>query len=274
MKTILIPTDFSDSARNAFDFALKLFGEDNKFILLNTYEEPRSTTSSMISLRDILHESSVDSLREAEYRVREVLGLKGIQLDTYSEYGDPVHAIANFARNDDLKVDLIVMGTTGASGLKEIIIGSVASAVIQNSPVPVMAVPINYKPEAPKRILFASDLSELDGSSLPEVFMDIDRVNKAEITILTVNKEHDIIDVEKAEVGYDLHIQMQELNHRFEVIESENIELGIEEYARVNDMQMLVTIPKQSTWFHRLVNPSLSKKLAQHIDIPMLALSK
>ncbi len=130
----------------------------------------------------------------------------------------------------------------------------------------------DYSPSV--RILFASDLSELDGSSLPEVFMDIARVNKAEITILTVNKEHDIIDVEKAEVGYDLHSQMQELNHRFEVIESENIELGIEEYARVNDMQMLVTIPKQSTWFHRLVNPSLSKKLAQHIDIPMLALSK
>lgn len=274
MKTILIPTDFSDSARNAFDYALKLFGKDNKFILLNTYEEPRSTTSSMISLRDILHESSVDSLREAEYRIKEELGLKDIELETYSEYGDPIHSIGNFARNDDFGIDIIVMGTTGASGLKEIMVGSVASAVIQNSPVPVLAVPVNCKAKAPSNILFASDLSELEGAGLPQVFMDIARANNAEVTILTVNKEHDIIDVDKAEAGYDLHVQMKELKHRFEVIESENVELGIEEYARVNEMDMLVTIPRKSTWFHRLLHPSLSKKLAQHIDIPMLALSK
>ena len=84
MKNILVPTDFSETARNALKYAISLFGSDNHFILMNAYEEPTSTTSSMISLRDILHESSVDSLKDEEQYIKVELHHPDINLSVES----------------------------------------------------------------------------------------------------------------------------------------------------------------------------------------------
>ena len=271
MKTILIPTDFSNSARNAVEYAITLFGEANRFILINSYEEPRSTTSSMISLKDILHESSLDSLAEEEQYLRVEKNHPNLQLETVSIYGDPVHTITQYAENHD--VDLIAMGTTGATGLKEVFMGSVAASVVQNAHCPVLAVPLGFDNRKPKNVLFASDLKSVENGELPEVFVELARECESEITVLTVSSDQEQIDLVRAENGYDLHVQLGGLPHKFEVIESEDVEVGIEEFARVNGMDMIITIPRKVSWLGRLFNPSISKKLAQHIDIPMIALA-
>lgn len=271
MKTILIPTDFSDTARNALQFAVNLFGKDNKFIMMNSYIEPSTATSSMISLRDVLAESSEDGLKEELAHFETELGLTGLDLSTRSVYGEAPQAISNTAKIEE--ADVIVMGTTGASGVKEVFIGSVAAATLQRTHCPVITVPSRYEYKAPTNILFASDLKAFENEELPAIFMDLVESSNANVTVLTVQKGGKAINNDEAEHGYEIHVQLQKIQHEFEVIDSEDVEAGIINYAHENNVDMIVTVPRKSSWFNRLFNPSVSKKLVQHIDIPMLALN-
>lgn len=271
MKTILIPTDFSQTARNAFIYAVNLFGIDKKYVLLNTYEEPYSTSASMISLQEILHESSLEGLNEELQALKREFKNEKLNIQLVSEYGSTVEGVEYTAKTH--KADIIVMGTTGASGVKGVMIGSVASAVIQNAPCAVIVVPGSYSYKAPKKILFASDLKSGVHQNDADLLEKIAGKNKGSITFLTVAKGESEIPMSEAEHGYDLHVRFQELEHGFEVISSDNVERAIADFALANEMDMVVTIPRKASWFSRILNPSVSKKLAQHITIPVLALT-
>lgn len=268
MSRILIPTDFSINARNAFEYGCSLLGTDHEYFLFNAYEEPRSTASSMVSLRDILAEASLDSLHEELQYIK--TQHPGINISTVSEYGDPVHAVVRYATRID--ADLIVMGTAGVTGLQKIFLGSVATAVIEDANCPVIVVPKGYQYETPKNILFTADLKNSDDDRLPEVLTDLIEKNGSEITVLTVNRPGEEIDVEGAEKGYALHMAMNDYAHKFEVISSDDIEVTIRDFARDNEMQMIVTTPRRSSWFQRLLKPSVSKDLAEHLEVPLFAI--
>ncbi len=269
---ILIPTDFSDTARNAISFAIAAFGKDNRFILMNAYEEPSSTTSSMISLRDILHESSVDSLKDEEQYIRVELHNPDLNLTTKSIYGDAISSINSCLQQDD--IDLVVMGTTGATGLKEVTIGSVASGVINNVKCPILAVPGDFKFTSLGKVLFASDLRTLTNNELPTFFLEWLKEHESKVTLLTVDKSGKMEDEEAGEQSDALNAQLEGIEHHFETIQANDIDDAILGYAAVSGTQMIVTVPRKSSWFNRLLKPSVSKKLAHHLEVPMLALSQ
>lgn len=268
MSTILFPTDFSDNARNAFDYGISLFGKEHKYILFNAYEEPMSTATSMVSLRDVLQEASEDSLREEMSFINEKY--PGLKIDTVSEYGDPIFSVTNYAKSHS--IDLIIMGTAGATGLQKIFLGSVATAVIEKANCPVIVVPKGYEFEPLRRVLFTTDLLNEEGDKLPQVLVELVTKTKSQVTVLTVNASSEEVDEARAESGFALHMAMHDFPHKFEVVVGEDIQREIQNFARDNEMQLLVTTPRKSGWFQRLLNPSISKELAEHLEIPMLAI--
>ena len=268
MSIVLIPTDFSNDARNAFRYGLAVLGPQHEYILLNAYEEPKTTATSMVSLKDILVEASEDSVREEKKYFEE--HYPGIEISTVSEYGDPIYTVTNFARKNE--VDLIVMGTAGVTGLQKIFLGSTAAAVIEKATCPVIVVPRGYHLESLKHVLFTADLLNSDEEQLPAVLSDMVRSNQSEITILTVNREGKESGVDKSEKGFALHTAMKGFSHKFEVITNDDIEEAIRSYAHDNNTHLLVTTPRCSTLLQRFLKPSISEELAEHLEIPMLAI--
>lgn len=271
MKTILIPTDFSDTARNAMHYAISLFGRNNTFILMNSYIEPSAATSSMISLKDVLAESSEDGLKEELMYFKTEMAYADVNILIKSIYGEAPHAISNTAKKEE--ADIIVMGTTGASGAKEVFVGSVAAATLKQNPCPVITVPSKYEYRSLHKILFASDLKSFANQDLPQVFIDIAAISDANITVLTIQKKGELIDSKSSERGFELHSQLAQFKHDFEVLENTDVESGIAHYAKVNEVDLIVTIPRKSNWIDHLIHPSVSKKLVQHLNIPILALN-
>ena len=94
------------------------------------------------------------------------------------------------------------------------------------------------------------------------------------ITVVTVESDDDDISMDDVEQGYNMHVQLENIEHAFEVVENEDVELALSLFANANDMDMIVTIPRKSNWFQRLLNPSISRKLAQHQQRPVLALTR
>lgn len=155
IKNILLPTDFSQLAGNALvtaiaickrhDAALHILHVvDNRYFIV-----PHEAYNSTTHLMPQLEESASQSLKELATHLKAVQDLTA---ETYLETGSPAYSIGKKAV--ELNCDLIVMGTHGASGLREFFIGSNAYAVIKNTPVPVLTVPGKKKVKDFKRILF------------------------------------------------------------------------------------------------------------------------
>lgn len=133
---ILVPVDFSEHARAAVRFALKAAdGDPGKLYLLHVVEpyHPSWKTESADLQRRLRAEARTefDALVREEFRDRQ-------RPHTDCEVGHPVEEILK--RAEQLKVDLIVVGTHGRSGLSRVMIGSVAERIVRYSGCPVMVV--------------------------------------------------------------------------------------------------------------------------------------
>lgn len=175
MTRILLPTDFSENALTAIRYALTLY-KDHKctFFLLNSYMPPVYHTEylmgspAQIGLGDIVQQNSQDNLEALKNTLER-------------EFNNPLHTfITHSALNvlsseitrtvETEQIDIIVMGTQGASGAKEILLGTNTVHVIKNAKCPVLVIPSGFEYEAPEQILFPNDFEVwLDKNSLEQL---------------------------------------------------------------------------------------------------------
>ncbi len=136
-KTLLVPTDFSDPAAAALDYAVELAGAFGaSIVLLHAFELPI----------DAVHDPALGGKEAQDRRILDALdGLvstsKGARVPIRScvERADPWRAILDVSEREN--VDLVVMGTHGRRGLPRALLGSVAEKVVRTSAVPVLVVP-------------------------------------------------------------------------------------------------------------------------------------
>ncbi|GAB2788407.1 universal stress protein [Rhabdobacter roseus] len=146
MKTILVPTDFSDNARHALRWAAHIArASQAEIIVLHVNEKPvlaapsrRYSTSSQ-TLRSLITENTPEEMVPAIQEIAANPLYHNLRLRTEVLSGALVKVIQEYT--EEQSVDLIVMGTRGASGMEELLIGSNTEKVIRYAPCPVLAVP-------------------------------------------------------------------------------------------------------------------------------------
>lgn len=145
MKTILVPTDFSSTAKRAAQFALKLAAQlkAERVILYNAYQSPPILTEPTIPVMPVM---DIDTMKNISTQGMSHFSdsiaadcPEGIKLEQRTEYGILSEDLTEVCK--DLKVDLIVMGITGTSRVEEILIGSTATSVVKHTTLPVVVVP-------------------------------------------------------------------------------------------------------------------------------------
>ncbi|MBC3541144.1 universal stress protein [Rufibacter sediminis] len=162
MTTILCPTDFSKSSKNAIHYADEIAQRINSHVLLfHNIPEPVSTSSEAMG-----HEAGYPTKEEIKRKVKKLSKLKGIREDeeengwggsvsyeTRIRYGETHQKIAHLAQEE--KVDLVVLGTEEAENIAD---HSLADQVVQQVACPVLMVPgkVSFKPL--RRIVVATDL--------------------------------------------------------------------------------------------------------------------
>ena len=222
---------------------IAMFGQEQEYVLINVYEEPRASVSSMVSLRDILSEASNDSLVEEKHRLSEKH--PNLKISTESIYGDPNKAIVLYSTQEE---------------------------AMQSAKMPVFVVPESYQFDGMSKVLLAVDLVKDDTHIVRQFVLSMLKKHKSKLTILTVTEDEDKIELDKVENAYTMHNSLEDIEHDFDVIEGEEVSAIIQNYARENDYDLVVTIPREAPWFKRALNPSISKNLVEHLQKPMLAL--
>ena len=276
MKKILFPTDFSPAADHAFIYALKLAKQiDAEITTLHCYELPALKGShlprTMREVYDSMNLEEFENYRDNVPHLRKIAeeaGLESVNISHIMQEGEAIYNIVRTARNE--KVDLIVMGTTGASGLKKIFLGSVAAEVMENAPCPVLAIPKKAMFDGEiDRIAFATDYKEEEIKAL-HWLANWPAIKGADIHCVHIDLQH-LEGLARRMVTFSKNFT--EYRHlRFDVVDHTHFEKAITEFLDAKQIDMLAMVIHHRNFFKELFGYSHTKALAYHLTTPILAI--
>jgi nucleotide-binding universal stress UspA family protein len=271
MKNILLPTDFSHCSRNAAEYAIKLFGvKDVKYTVLNTYIDPPSGAGAMVSMVDIIRERSEKDCKEEALTISRTIDNDALNLEDLVQYGDLSYIISNLVK--EREIDMVVMGTKGASGLKKFLSGSNAANVIREVKCPLLIVPEDVRYNNMDRIGLSTNFQDLKNENILEPIKNLAAEHKSEIRIITVQPEGVTVDNENNQARANLDKEFKEIPHVFYKVEHEDTAKGIYEFVHNYELDMLAMVTRQYSFFEGLFHSSTTKKLAMMADTPLLIL--
>lgn len=268
MKNIIIPTDFSENATKAMDYAISNFNDpETTFWLTHVYRMPYSGAVVSVDLDDLLKKDREDEMRKELMAAREKF--PDLQIKGHAIQGSFVDVITKIVKNES--IDMIVMGTTGATGAKGILLGSNAANIVKNATVPVLLYPNDCGVNSMKKVVFATDLEHVKGY---ETFLPVRQIVKE------TGAELDILHLEDID-GQEAHEEREsllldsifvDLPHGFHTKELTYAEDDILEYAHDVQADLIAVVARNYGFFERLVHRSTSRKLSMLTDVPLLIL--
>jgi nucleotide-binding universal stress UspA family protein len=276
MKKILVPTDFSDCAGKAFQYAVQVAGKTGaEIILLHVFHLLKYPFADKKELVKEYNRIKVSELSTALQRLKDEIKDKTVKITPSLSDGEVVDSILAASKTHD--VDLMVMGTLGITGLKTLIFGTNTAAVIKESSIPVITIPYNYELKEIKDILIAVNNNNEDIKIFEPVFI-LSQVFSAKIKIVVFSDE----DAEAVELVENSTVAMQiqrNLRKQFSETEIEKVHLcgydfylSIHEYIEEKEMDLLVMITYKRTFLQNLFNFSMTRKMANHTRIPLMSL--
>ncbi len=276
MKTILVPTDYSATARNAAKYALTLAIQigASKIVLYNAYEappvvsEPAMPAIPYVDI-DVIKKISEDAMVTFSNDLK-VGCPEGSVIETKTEYAILSNEIATIC--DSTQADLIVMGVTGTSKFEEVLIGSTAINVMTHTKVPVMIVPHNNSFSGIKNVMLATDLKKVVESTPANYIRNILEASKASLHVVNIYEDQSELFSEKIYQQELLHAMLKDYSPAFHLINNDNFVDGINEYVDKNNIDLVIAIPKKHGFFAGLFKERHTKKLAFHTHVPLLYL--
>lgn len=189
MKKLLVPCDFSEEAISAFRFALDIASDSGGQVhLVHVVELPVMHDTVLMPVLTF-EEALFKELKEkADKHFKKLIAkyVKGDQkVISKVLFGGTSRMIVDYAEAE--KIELIIMGTKGATGAKEIFIGSNAEKIVRNASVPVIAIKKYVKASSIKNIVFPNTLDTEKQEELVTRVKALQNFFKAKIHIVFIN---------------------------------------------------------------------------------------
>lgn len=271
MKTIIVPTDFSDFAEFAANYACEMaIHQDTDVLLLHSYSMRYSNSGSFLNYNDVLKEASLEFLtKEKERLMKRYPALGNTRVKTKLDYYELDVAIASLEKTGFYSI--IVMGSKGQSAIKELFIGSQAAKMVEEATLPLLIIPGDYSFKKSHDLLFPVDLDEKITANDQEkftIFINDETTihlyhNYADYTEMDQAKEQRLMDDFRASFSNPVDLKLQ-----FNSITISSIE----KYAKDIKADFIVTRKKKKSFFNTLFAVSISKELSYHATVPLLVL--
>ena len=276
MKHIVLPTDFSKNAWNAMSYAAKLLKNTSCiFYLMHAYTPP------IYRIDYTLYDPSHIGLPD-DYQYSTETALEKIRKEIRKEFHNPRHTfmihaafntledeIRTVVKNKD--IDLIIMGTQGATGTQEVLFGSNTVHVLQKASVPVLAIPSEFKGNPPKRILFPTDFEINYVKANLNFLLWLSELWHSKIKIIHVSA---LGELTSAQQSNKAHLKRMMSDHVYEMHIVPNQELigTINKFQEKTLVDLLVMVRNKHTFLERLFMKSVIKNIGLHCKVPFLVL--
>jgi nucleotide-binding universal stress UspA family protein len=268
MKNLLVPTDFSQAAENAFAFAVAMARKQHRGVtLLHVYRPPIEVTYPV--LMPPLDEP--DGLRKFFFgdRLRENV-VNGVPVTYEVTVGFVVDSLVEFSRDE--QTDLIVMGMQGEHSAAERWLGSVTTDTLREAFCPVLAVPEHAAFVDFDRILYATDLTSADQRPVHELIAFAARFG-AEVHFVNLNS-----DLDRAEEVVERLVEnvSAETEHavafHIATLDGDQLATALNDYAASHRIDLVAMSTRHRGFFEGIFHRSRTKQMALHAQKPVLVL--
>lgn len=276
MKKILFPTDFSPTAENAFLYALALAKATKaQLTLIHVYELPelgRALKNTTREVYELMEMESLETFKKSVNQLHKVAdehNMGDVEFDQAMVEGEAIYKISQAAK--EIEADFIVMGTKGATGLKEVFLGSVTTGVMEEAKVPVLSIPEDAHFEhSINRVAYLTNYKSEELSAFEET------CSFASLFKASVDCVHFSIGDENEDGGqmekWRSSTSNQNVDIDFRVEKGSDIETALMRYTKDRKIDVLAVQPRKKNIFTRLFSKSVSKQIAHHISVPLLSL--
>ena len=276
MNSILVPTDFSEQAGNALDFAAQIAEKSAaKVLLLHVLEHPSDNAFNSMGIAttdsDPMENIYLIKMMEgAKKKMEEMVNddaFAKINLEYQIIIGRPFEEITKTI--SDKECDLVVMGTTGASGLEEMLVGSNTERVVRRAHCPVISMKDKVNADAIKNIAFASDFSD----SYDDLVVEIKKLQKlfdARLSLVRINTPNSFTttshDLSLMQKFADIH-KLE--NYTMDIYNDTLEDVGIIYYAEVSGAAMIALGTHKRRGIVNLLSGSIAEDVVNHSKRPV-----
>jgi len=274
MKKILFPTDFSEVANNAFVHALEWANKvKGELVLLHTFELPiienQYFPGNYQVLFDSLELASFDMFKEEIPKLRELAknrNLDHIKMSHRLMDGELIHNIKTTIKEEH--IDFVVMGTSGATGFKEVFIGTNTGDVVTAASIPVLSVPLEAKFERIETIAFTTRFRNKDKEALQEVLKIAKRMRATVKCLYVKNNDSDVSEITVNSWRKEFKTEPIQ----FFVIPDEDVATTISDFIDNEGIDVLAMTTYKRNFFVEWFTTHFVEKMTYQSTIPVLAL--
>jgi nucleotide-binding universal stress UspA family protein len=272
MKNILVPTDFSEQAENALKVAAQLAQKFNAEIyLLHLIELPVDMVNPVGETRSNDLPEAIFFMKLAKKRFDELLSrpyLKNIKVHDIVEVNKAFDGILEASEKHNC--DFIVMGSQGASGLKEMFIGSNTEKVVRTSKVPVLVVKNDHAAFEVNDFVFATNL-ETTGREVLKKVIELADLFKARLHFVYVNTANEFVTSNECDTKLKQYMEGVDFdNYEFHVFNDDSVEQGILNFAKKINANLMGIATHGRKGLSHFFNGSISEDLVNHANSPVI----
>lgn len=272
MKNILVPVDFSATARNSAEYAAHIARElgIHRITLYNAYSMPLATEMSWAVLQtEELQKASEEGLAALQEALKPVCGTD-IEMVTISDFGFLAERIDDVAR--DTEADLIVMGITGGGKLEEVLMGSNTTHVVNHTTVPLLIVPPDARWKDVQVVGWACDYKEVLKTTPADAISTFITALQARLVVMHNNPDPKAFDPELFHNNVMVAEMLKRIRPEFDMVSYENFLEATNEFIARHAVDMMIVVPRRASWFENLFKRSHTRMLAFHSHVPILCL--
>ncbi|AUC81155.1 universal stress protein [Lacinutrix sp. Bg11-31] len=276
MKRILLPTDFSDNASSAISYAVQLFKDiECKFYFLHAYTPTAiyagniADSYAALKIFEIEKENINLNFKKTEESIKKEFSNNKHTFTSISAFNLLVPEMKELIEEND--IDLVIMGTKGATGAKEIFLGSNTMYAIKKIKCPVIAVPSGYKYQQPKEILFPTDYKVEKSNRYLEFVREICSLHGSKLHFLNAYY-HVPLEENQKRVKVFLDAFFIDNVHEFHLGEDQDLIDVIETFQINKKINFLVMIHNKHSFFENLLFKPIINKMVYHTNVPFLVI--
>jgi len=273
---MLILTDFSEAAFRAAEYACGLTGslQVDRIVLCHAFQTIAVTTDLPVSPVKTDHRiylESMEALGLLHDRIKPLVG-QAVKIDLLALDAVLPEMINQQCR--EMGIDMIVMGVSGKSGLKKLLMGSSTARMLETSEFALLIVPKDAQVRSEiKTIVFTTDLTDISAMPVPLLYSFLDAF-KSEICVVNVETptEEKKYSPETKEAIAGLHHLLDRYPSSFYFLEGDDVTQTILVFAGHHKASLVISVPKRHPFLSAFFHKSISKRLAYNSSIPLLFL--
>lgn len=278
-KRVLLPTDFSANAFNAIRYALQLYKHITcDFYFLNVFTVNGYSIDNMMVPEpgDVGFEASKKASEDSFEELMEVLDRTEQNpkhsYHTISTYNSLLYGIKHSIAQKD--IDMVIMGTKGATGTKSVIFGTNAVATMEEvTECPVLTIPSGYTFSSLKEIVFPTDYKTSFKRRTLNYLIEIAKLNAASIRILHIEEDPNLSKTQESNKVL-LQSILQKVDHSFHTLTNIKVHSGIGAFIESRDSDLLAFVNRKHRFFGSMLSKPLVKEVGYHSKIPVLAINE